>query len=340
MIAGHGPNLGHGFVKYVVIDGRGRELDPVVFPAQLARAQKKVAGAIDHVAAVEAGGEWWWTGEDAAHAPTPLTMIGQERLHHPTFIPALLRGGFQRLGDALQQAVPGTCVTGLPAVWAQDTGLAGALGARLRAATTAYTTIRVIAEPVGAMYAELLNDDGETAGDTALQAGRIGVVDLGHHTVDIAVLYRGLPVPSSLETWQLGTVGPLRQIRAQLGAATERELSLYEADLAVRHEQIAVRGRSRPLPDGWDGPLRAQGAALSSRLREAWGSGAQLDAILIAGGGAEERRLTTPILEAYPHSAIIDRPQTAIARGYARLARRLGLAMQAFRGGRESAGAA
>ena len=82
---GHGPNLGHGWVKYVVIDQEGNELEPVIYPAQLARAQRKVAGALDHLSAVEFGGDYWWVGEDAAHAQ-PLTMLGQERLHHPSFV--------------------------------------------------------------------------------------------------------------------------------------------------------------------------------------------------------------------------------------------------------------
>lgn len=326
MIAGHGPNIGHGWVKYVRIDEDGTERDPVVFPAQVARAQKKVQGALGHVAAVEAAGAWWWVGDDAETAGAPLTMIGQDRLRDQAFIPALVRAALERLSaDA-----SGPCVTGLPAAWAQDKSLAGLLGARLRAATAAYTQIRVIAEPLGAMYAELLDNHGATVGDAALQAGRIGVVDIGHHTVDIAVLHKGLPVLSSLETWQLGTVGALRQIRTRLGTHTEREMSLHETDLAVRYETVTVRGQQRPLPDGWDGPMREQGRAILSRLSEAWGAAANLDAILIAGGGAEEYRLTQPILDAYPHSAIIDRPQTAIARGYARLARRLGLAMAEY----------
>ena len=37
MSAGHGPNLGHGYVKYIIIDGHGRELAPIIFPAQIAR---------------------------------------------------------------------------------------------------------------------------------------------------------------------------------------------------------------------------------------------------------------------------------------------------------------
>jgi hypothetical protein len=67
--AGHGPNIGHGYVKYVVIDKEGNELPPVVFPAMISRAGRSVAGAIARVDTVSAGGAQWWTGEDALLAP-------------------------------------------------------------------------------------------------------------------------------------------------------------------------------------------------------------------------------------------------------------------------------
>lgn len=272
MIAGHGPNIGHGYVKYVLIDQAGNELPSIVFPAQLAKAQRSVQGALGTIAAVEAAGAWWWTGEDAAAAGAPLTMIGQDRLRDPAVIPALLRTALERLGRLTgTQPEPGVCVAGLPAAWAQDKALAALLGARLREATATYTSIRVIAEPLGALYAELLDDHGRMAGDRALESGRIGVVDLGHHTIDIAVLHRGLPIASSLETWQLGTVTALRQIRTRLGALTERELSLHETDLAVRAEAVSARGVARALPPSWDAPLVEQGQAILSRLTEAWG---------------------------------------------------------------------
>lgn len=73
--AGHGPNIGHGYVKYVVIDKEGNELPPVVFPAMISRAARSVAGAIARVDTVSAGGAQWWTGEDALLAPSPLTIL-------------------------------------------------------------------------------------------------------------------------------------------------------------------------------------------------------------------------------------------------------------------------
>ncbi len=321
MIPGHGPNIGHGYVKYIIIDAQGVELAPIVFPAQIARASAAVAGALASAPTVVIGDDAWWTGDDAALG-APRTMLAQDRLADPVFIPALVAGALERFGR-LNGAASGACVTGLPATWSEDLPMAQALGARLRAGGV-YDRVRVIAEPLGLAYAAALDNHGQVAGDRAILDGRVGVVDLGHLTVDVAELLRLAVARGSYDTWQLGTAGPLRQIRAQLGAATERELSLAETDRAVRAGGVRVAGRLQELPDGWDRPLIERGEEVVARLREQWGRGGSLDAILVGGGGAELPQLAEAIRRAYPHAVVVDRPQTAIARGYARLARRLG----------------
>jgi hypothetical protein len=319
----HGPNIGNGFVKYIVIDANGEELPPVVFPALIAPAQLAVAGALGQVEPVVVNGHAWWVGEGALLDETPRSLLGQERLHDGSFVPALLARALREL-DAYGGAQEGICVTGLPATWAQDASKAKLLGERLRAAVPPYTRIRVIPEPLGMIYAVTLDTDGQIVGDDALLRGHVAVVDGGHGTVDLALVKQLTPLANGLRTWQLGTSRPLGQIQAHLGAAFDREFSLHEVDAAVRQSSVVVAGRRRPLPDHWDRPLIENGQAIASRLTEALGSGAQFDGILLGGGFALEPRLTAPILAQFAHAQIVDQPQLAIARGYARLARRLG----------------
>jgi hypothetical protein len=324
MIAAHGVNIGHGYVKYIVIDQYGVELTPVVFPAQVGRALVAAEGSLRCAQTVAAGGASWWTGEDAQLAAAPLTLLAQARLRDPVMIPALVRGALNRFGSGLNGASLGVCVSGLPAAWAQDVEQARALGARLREGHEGYRSVRVIAEPLGVIYAQALDGQGQIAGDVTLTEGRIGVVDLGHHTVDLAIIHRLQPVPGSLETYQLGMARALAPIRAQLSTVADADLSIHQVDAAVTAEQLVIAGRARPLPAGWDRPLLAHAEAVARRVVEAWGSGSQLDAILIGGGGAAQPRIVAALTEAFAHAAPVDQPQTAIARGYARLARRLG----------------
>ncbi|MFV9505358.1 MAG: AAA family ATPase [Oscillochloridaceae bacterium umkhey_bin13] len=90
-----------------------------------------------------------------------------------------------------------------------------------------------------------------------------------------------VPVPASLNTFQLGTARPLCEIPARLSARFERELSILETDMAVRAGSLRLAGSERPLPAGWDRPFYENGEAISARLVEEWGSGSSLDVILI-----------------------------------------------------------
>jgi hypothetical protein len=322
MIAGHGVNIGHGYTKYIIIDGSGQELGAVVFPAMIAPARRSVGGSIARASAVRAGGSEWWVGEDALLSSGVLTSLTQERLEDASYIPALAKSAVSRFGE-LDGAAAGYCVTGLPATWAASSARALSLGARLREAYPFYTSIRVIPEPLGLVYSALLDNDGEIVGDTALQTGHVAVVDIGFHTVDVATIRRLVPAPAGLDTYTLGTARPLSQIRARLSAHFERELSLYEVDQAAQTGRLTVAGVSRSLPLGWDRPLLAHADALASRLGEAWQSGSQFDAILVGGGGASLTPLVAAIQARFRHARAVESPQLAIARGYARLARRL-----------------
>lgn len=319
MQSGHGPNIGHGFVKYVISSDDGER--EIVSPALLAPAGNVVRGALLTTPTVTIEGRRYWTGDDALLSSSPLTILGAERLVDPVFIPALVAGAIERFGY-LNGSASGICVSGLPATWARDTERAKALGARLRAGYTGYTSVRVIPEPLGLIYASLLDMNGQIAGDSALQAGTVGVIDIGHHTVDIAVVRKLTPVDSSLDTWQLGSAHALKLLRSDLSRLTERELSLYETDQAIRNGGVMVAGQHQALPNGWDEPLRRLADQIVARLMEVWGKGAQLDTILIGGGGAEVEQLVSAICRRFPHARTVERPQTAIARGYARLARR------------------
>lgn len=325
--AGHGPNLGHGWVKHIVIGDDGQERPPVVFPAIIGRAGARVAGAIQQTPAVLVGTQSYWTGEDALLSPSPQTLVAQERLGDPTFIPALLKGALARLGG-LNGAATGFCVSGLPANWASSRERCSQLGQRIREAGVSYQAIRVIPEPLGLIYAQLLDNNGQIAGDPALQTGNVGVADLGHHTDDLVIVNRMRPISDSLQTFQLGTSRPLQRIRAMLSTHFEREMSLYEVDMAIRQRGVREARRLQPLPLHWDRPLIDNGEELAARMVEAWGRGTQLDAIVLGGGGAELEQKCAPVLRRFPHAVVVEDPQLAIARGYARLARREALAQR------------
>jgi hypothetical protein len=316
----HGLNVGHGFTKYVVLNEDGSEPCSLVFPSAIAHAAPELAGAIDNAVVTEHRGQHFWTGEDV-EIGSPLTDLSVGRLEDSRFIPVLVRSALRRA--SLNGAAPGVCVTGLPANQAEDTTKAQALGARLREGSNTFTEIRVIAEPLGLLYSALLDSTGAVVGDEALASGRVGVVDMGHLTIDTSEVLGKRPVSGSLDTWDIGTSEPLGAVRSRLSNFSGRNLTLQEADQAIREKALKIRGKRVALPGGWDTPLLQHGETVAARLVERWKNGAHLDTILIGGGGAELPQLTDAILRKFPHATVVAEPQMAVARGYAALAQRI-----------------
>ncbi|KPL90750.1 ParM/StbA family protein [Herpetosiphon geysericola] len=316
-----GINAGHGYTKVAGITSDGRMVE-VRLPSQLSPASAVVTGAISMRRQIYVGGNGFWVGEDASGA-NPRTDLTQGRLDDPVLIPALVRKGWALLGSEL--APNGFYVSCLPATWAMDQALCGKLAGKLRyAGVDRANSIRIIPEPLGLAYDQLLDVHGQSSSTfAALEHGIILVVDIGHNTLDFIVLNRMVPMADSLESYGLGTSGALNMIRARLSARYDRPFSVYETDLAIRSGSVMVAGQARDLYDGWDAPIGVLANDIVATLASTIKSGAQFDAILIGGGGAELGQITTAIRDRYQHAIVVEDPQGAIARGCAKLGARL-----------------
>jgi hypothetical protein len=315
-----GINLGHGYVKSVAIDEDGRELPGVLFPSQVALAEGRSAGAIATATTFEAGGRHWWTGEDASLG-TPRVLRGHERLSDPVFLPVLARAAYQRLG--LRDSEGAYVVTGLPGSWADDMELCKQLHHRLRDGVPgAIQKVLVIAEPEALALSQLLDNNGGEVGDSRYRDGRGLVIDLGSYTDDASLLDRRRKVRDSTRTYQTGMVQALTRIKNQLSARFDRNFTLHETDQAVRAGLVQIGGgRTASLPNHWDAPINELAEQLALELRADYGNGSDLAFALLGGGGALEERKVSAIQRLYPFASVVDDPQLAIARGYARLAR-------------------
>jgi hypothetical protein len=109
----------------------------------------------------------------------------------------------------------------------------------------------------------------------------------------------------TLATFQLGTAKPPSAIKQRLAACFEVDFPLHAVDLAVRMGTINVAGKTTALPTGWDQPLRENGTSIAVQLGELWGSGRQLDAVLIGGGGSALPAITNGILSQFAQTEIV-----------------------------------
>lgn len=320
-----GLNIGHGYVKAVTLDDAQTA---TAFPAMLAEAQPAVAGSLASIPRVQHNGHYYWEGEHALHSRSPITAVTSDRLNDPVFLPVMVHGAINRLREQAEREERmldlhgALCVTGLPATWASDRPRAQALGSRIREACPTLRSIRVIAEPLGVIYAEAINEAGEII-DQDLTRETVAIVDIGHKTVDVCVVRNLMPLPESLQTYELGTLAALNKARSLLSAWAESELSLFETDQALRQNGLRLAGQMETLPERAHLPMAELGTQIATRLEEAWGRGMRISRILIGGGGGEVSSLVAPIQARFRQAAAVATPQLSIATGYARFARHL-----------------
>jgi hypothetical protein len=344
----YGINLGHTWAKAVMIHNGGEVvLEP--FPSIIAQA-RSVTGAIAATERIELKGKHWYAGTDALIARGQIrTGFDQARLDDPHLLPVLTNAVMRRLaaqlaggtaspastdsqededeviaagGEGSLALPPGYCVTGLPATWADDSAKGQALSQRLREGWRNFTKIRVIGEQLGLVYSVILGPDGEFLGDDDLRTQRLGILDLGGHTIDGCEIAAMNVDRDTLFTFNEGAAHPLQKVRLRLNAFFDADFSLYEVEQAIRVGHIQVGDQQRELPKHWDAPLIDAGHAITNRLGEVWGKGTQLYRIPIGGGTSQIAQITEPILKKYPQAFIVPEGQTAIARGFAYLARR------------------
>ncbi len=309
----YGLNIGYSSVKAVMLDSDGRETS-IVFPSLVAPA-RAADSDLGNIMTVQVGDNSYWTGSDALLANEAQSLLNQQRLFDLTFMPALTKAALKRLGAT----VGGQGVSGLPAAWASRRDLAVALGQRLRAGCREnfFSGLKVLAEPQGGIYSQLLDAQGNIIADSRF-AGRVGVVDWGHHTVDVAIVDKLTVVATSLQSFNMGTSQPLQRIQANISAQYGRDLALHQVDEAIRTGLVKVAGQDLPLPSSWDKPLIENARTVAQRIADAWGGGLDLDAVVVLGGGAELEVISEALRNTFPHSVVPAEPQLAIARGYAR----------------------
>jgi len=218
-------------------------------------------------------------------------------------------------------------ITGLPLAYYEDKQALRAILAGQHRVTRTYpegpmthqyeVDPYVIPQPFGALFSLGFSPTG-TIQDASLLTGRIGIVDVGGKTTNLLTAEKGGEVVRSTASVNKGCWNVVRAI--------ENELSQICSDLSPRPHEIIEYIKARSVS------YYGHQVNLSDAIREAvtpfardviasatqiWGAGADLDTILISGGGAH---ILGPSLRAHfsRHSdvRVLEDPVFANVRGY------------------------
>jgi len=181
---------------------------------------------------------------------------------------------------------------------------------------------RVIPQPFGALLAAALDNRGRIA-DHALATGTVGVIDIGGKTTNLLSVDRLAEIGRETESVSVGAWDVVRAVRSFLAdRCPNLELRDHQVVDAIISRQVRYYGQHVDLKRVVDVALEPMANQVIAQATQLWNSGAGLDAILVAGGGA---LLLGPFLKAhFRHAKIVTDPVFANAEGYWKLAQRLG----------------
>lgn len=221
-------------------------------------------------------------------------------------------------------------VTGLPVAFYGDKGRLQAVFEGQHRATRQgrrsqlfrVTECRVIPQPFGALLTMALDDRGHVA-DSKLAEGAVGVVDVGGKTTNLLSVNRLTEIARETASVNVGAWDVMRAVRDHLSEhCPNLEVRDHQIMEAIIARKIKYYGQSvdlGPVVDTALAPLAGQVVAQATQL---WNGGAALDAILVSGGGA--LLLGPHIQHQFPHAQVVDDPVFANARGFWKLAQRIG----------------
>jgi plasmid segregation protein ParM len=180
---------------------------------------------------------------------------------------------------------------------------------------------RVIPQPFGALLAACLDDRGRVA-DTDLATGRVGIIDVGGKTTNLLAVHRLSEISRETASVSAGAWDAVRGLRDYL-ARDYPDLDLRDHELveAIKAREIRYYGEPIDLGPVLDSILEPLAEQVIAQAGQLWNGAANLDAILVSGGGA---LLLAPYIKRhFRHARAVADPVFANAVGFWRFAQRL-----------------
>lgn len=181
--------------------------------------------------------------------------------------------------------------------------------------------VRVIPQPFGAVMSVAFDGHGRPIRPDLL-TGAVGVVDVGGHTVNLLVVVASEEVARVTSSVDIGVWDVVRAVREHLCVSC-RDLRASDHILAraVKERTISYYGRSVDLESVVAPVLEHLSGRIIATISQLWGGGAELDHILICGGGSH---LVGDQLRSHfaRHGSVtvLDEPEFANARGFLQFA--------------------
>lgn len=318
-------DVGYSHTK-AATDGRRAMFPSVLGEVQQAHLDLDLAERNGYIQ-IETDAGAWFVG-DAALEQSGLKTRRQDRgwIETPEY-KALLLTAITELSQATGITVE--LITGLPVAYFADRGvlqerLAGVhsvkRAGRRRGQRIEIADIVILPQGLAAVLSEALDSNGKIR-PGPVSEGMVGLVDIGGHTVSVATFSELKEIARQTASIDAGLWGPLTEIGKRVNAAYPgQELRGHEVVEAIRRGSIRHYGEDRDISGIAQDVLKPFARQILAEASQVWGNAARLDALLVAGGGAEI--VGAALVAEYPHAKVVENPQWANVEGYLRFARR------------------
>lgn len=184
-------------------------------------------------------------------------------------------------------------------------------------------TVEFIPQGLAAVFCEALDENGRVL-DNEISAGYVGLLDIGGHTVNVSTFNELRSIAKQTTSINAGMWTVVSEVAKRINAAYPgQELHGHETIKVMQHGTIRQRGRNVDVNSIIYDVVDPFVQRILGEASQVWGEAARLDAILIAGGGADV--VGSAIVNQHSQARIVPNPQWANAEGYLRFGKRLGL---------------
>ena len=184
--------------------------------------------------------------------------------------------------------------------------------------------VKVLPQPFGTLFDAILDDAGGLR-DKALAGGKVGIIDIGFNTLDLARADSLEYVnPASDSFSGQGLFSAFQELSRGLYRELEIEIPPEKLEPVVRDKRIVLTGREHDVTGIIDQAFETAAEGIISRVKSLWPDRErwQFTQVLITGGGgALLGKYLIPLLGV--PARVVDSPVMANCRGYLKFARRV-----------------
>ena len=160
--------------------------------------------------------------------------------------------------------------------------------------------VKVIPQPFGSYFDLLLNDEGKLKDPEKIRE-RVGIIDIGFQTTDLAMATPQF-VESSSGSLEVGVRSVADQLSRDLARNYSITLDTTEAEEVLRHKSVRIFGENIDLSEMIAERTREVAELILSYAHSLWGRGEKLNRLILTGGGANILQILFQRVSQSPHS--------------------------------------